>query len=191
MTLGGELDTLKPAPDWNVTLILFLWVIIAFKRWVFFVRETHHRQLLCSSRVGCGNIYAFMYVQTVRIALQSVLYGKKHDYRESEVPKVKLLVVSCDQVLYSLYTAHLSRLPSIAASSQQGMLLIIKPLAELPCNLGLFHSLLLTVTQTCSSYQAVKIDMQWTNFSPVFNFHSLPFSHSVNGENCAGGTKLT
>lgn len=80
MTLGGELDTLKPAYDWNMTLILFLWVIIAFKRCVSFICETRHHQLLCSSDVGCGNIYAFMYVWTVRIPLPSVLYGKKHDY---------------------------------------------------------------------------------------------------------------
>lgn len=60
MTLGGEMDTLKPAHDWNMTLILFLWVIIAFKRRVFFICETRHHQSLCSSHVGRGNTYAFM-----------------------------------------------------------------------------------------------------------------------------------
>lgn len=38
--------------------------------------------------------------------------------RESEVLKVKLLMVSQERVLYSLYTTHLRWLPSIAASSQ-------------------------------------------------------------------------
>lgn len=66
--------------------------------------------------------------------------------RESEVLKVKLLMVSQERVLYSLHTTHLRWLPSIAASSQWGMLLIIKPLTELPCNLDPFHSPLLTVT---------------------------------------------
>lgn len=40
---------------------------------------------------------------------------------------------------------HRSLLPSIAASSQWGMFLIIKPPTELPCNLDLFHSLLLAI----------------------------------------------
>lgn len=119
MTLGGGLNILKPAP--KRTIILYFGSAVNSSM-------TNDRLLVILVIISClplqteGVCSMTMHWKSIRV-VQTVTLGSarcvnKANCWESEVLKVKLLMVSWDQVLYSLVTTHLSWLSSIAASSQ-------------------------------------------------------------------------
>lgn len=106
--------------------------------------KTWYRQFPFTSDMAC--------IHCAMCTMINTAYGAcaNNAQQESEVLKVKLLMVSGAQVLYSL---HCTSSPALFNCSiiTIGDVTDNQAPPELPCNLDLFHSLLLTVTRTCSS----------------------------------------